>query len=335
MPETKPKVLVTGASGFLGLHLVKRLVALGYAVRSITRGETVDAVSGQSLLPGEVENFKGDITSKQDMDKAVQGCQYVFHMAGLVSYRTKDLARQITVNVEGTRCVMQACLDAGVAIKRVIHTSSIAAIGIPTVKGEIADETLAYNLYGKGLSYCDTKQEAEKVVLEYAGRGLNVIMLNPGIVFGEGDTHAHHHNIFKSMSRGNILAVPSGGIPFSDINDVVDAHIAAMTRGRSGERYNLVSANLSFMDAARVFSSIYKTNPPKMLIPDAFVLLAGVFCEFLLNLGLPLAFSRQQAYLCTQKIFFHSKKAENELGFRATDFSETIKRTAPHYLSVK
>lgn len=334
MPESKAQVLVTGATGFLGLHLVRRLIELGYQVRSITRGETVDE-RGQSLLPPQVENIRGDVTCREDVEKAVSGCQYVFHMAGLVSYRSRDLPRQITVNVEGTRCVMQACLDAGTALSRVIHTSSIAAIGIPPVKGEFADESLTYNLQGKGLTYCDTKQAAEQVVRQYAERGLDVVMLNPGIVFGEGDTHAHHHNIFKSMSRGNILAVPSGGIPFSDINDVVDAHIAAMTLGRSGERYNLVSANLSFMDAARVFSSIYKTAPPKMLLPDGFVLLAGLFCEFLLNLGLPIAFSRQQAYLATQKIFFHSKKAEKELGFQATDFAETIKRTAPHYLSVK
>ena len=141
----------------------------------------------------------------------MQGCKIVFHLAGLVSYKKRDIQRQHGVNVLGTRNVLEAALRHGV--DRVIHTSSVAAMGIPK-PGTIGDETLEYNLHGKGLNYCDSKYEAEQQVLEFVKRGVPALMLNPGIVFGEGDTHPHHHAIFATMSRGNLIGVPAGGVTF-------------------------------------------------------------------------------------------------------------------------
>ena len=102
-------------------------------------------------------------------------------------------------------------------ISRVIHTSSVAAFGIPK-EGEIGSEEIEYNLSGMGLTYCDTKHLAEQEVLRCVSSGLPALILNPGIIFGEGDTHPHHHAIFAAMSKGWMIGVPSGGVTFSDIN---------------------------------------------------------------------------------------------------------------------
>lgn len=323
------KILVTGASGFIGSKLVPRLVELGHDVRTMGRGSSTP----RSLAGLPVEHFRGDVTNPEHAVQAVEGCDAVYHLAGLVSYRKKDLNRVYAVNVLGTRNIMNACLRAGV--KRVIHTSSVAAMGIPE-PGTTGDESIAYNLSGLGLSYCDTKNEAELEVHDAYKKGLNVLMLNPGIIFGEDDTHPHHHVIFGAMSRGSLLGVPPGGVPFSDIVDVVDAHINALTMGRTGERYVLVSANLSMKEAGTIFARVFNTKPPLLELPGSLVVFVGQLSETVLPIfGLTPSLTRQVAWLSQHKIFFSSKKAEEELEFKATPFEETIRRTTPYYLGKK
>lgn len=344
MSLDKGRILITGATGFVGSHLVPRLVQDGY--RIVTFGRSHDVDPAYAALP--VEHVRGDVTDPRSLDAALQlpGGKFdcIFHMAGLVSYKKKDLARQININVDGTRNVLEAAIKAN--IRRVVHTSSIAAIGIPGLVRDdtmsrrvafdesafkIGDEDFAYNLSGLGLTYCDTKYAAERVVVEMSDR-VECVMLNPGIIFGERDTHHHHHSIFKALSRGYWKAVPRGGIPFSDILDVVDAHVAAIDRGLPGQRHNLVSANLTFMEAASIFASIYHCPLPSTTLGPGIIALVGEFCEIAASLGFPFGLSRQTAFLSNYKIFFSSERAKKQLGFRPTNFAETVRRTAPYYL---
>jgi dihydroflavonol-4-reductase len=325
---TTSKILVTGAGGFIGSKLVRKLCERNFQVRTFGRSSSAPRVIAD--LP--VEHVGGDITNFEQVIEAVDGCDVVFHLAGLVSYRKKDIQRQYGVNVVGTHNVMEACLRRNV--KRVIHTSSVAAMGIPP-KDTLGTEELVYNLQGKGLNYCDTKYEAEIVTQEAFKAAVPVIVLSPGIVFGEGDTHPHHHAIFASMSKGSMIGVPPGGVPFSDINDVVDAHLNAMTMGRLGERYTLVSANLSYRDAAMVFARINQTKGPLFTIPGPLLVLAGALVEGLAPVfGLNPPLTRQNAWLSQHKIFFSSQKAIDELQFHQTPFDETVRRTAPYYLGL-
>jgi dihydroflavonol-4-reductase len=330
------KVLVTGASGFIGGHLLPALIAEGHEVTTFGRGKENQTVSG-------VGHISGDITCYGEIREACVGKELVIHLAGLVSYRRADSASQKLVNVQGTENVMRACLEAGV--KRVIHTSSIAALGIPGLRRrgsrcefsrqdfKIENESFEYNLQGLGLSYCDTKREAEQVVQSYVAHGLNAVILNPGIIFGEGDGHSHHQTIFRALSRGFWLSVPAGGIPCSDIQDVIAAFLSATKNGSSGERYNLVSANLTYMDMAKIFASIYNCQLPLFLLPPLLVNFAGFISEEILSpLGLPCRLSRQMSFLSNYKIFFSSAKASAELGIDFTDFTSTVLRTAPYYL---
>src|SRR4030095_6079164 len=159
-------------------------------------------LGGAAALPPElsdlsVEHFSGDITDPQAVARAVAGCEVVYHLAGLVSYRKSDRAYQYQVNVVGTGNVMKAALQAGVG--RVIHTSSIAGMGIPAA-GTIGTEEMPYNLEGLGLNYCDSKHEGELEVLKCVERGLPALILSPGIILGDGDTHPHPRTNFLAIS---------------------------------------------------------------------------------------------------------------------------------------
>jgi len=327
-------ILVTGASGFIGKHLVRALAKDGHNLSLLGRNKP----SSNGASVDNSEFIACDIREWQSVESAVGGRRFdvVYHLAGMVSYRSSDLAEQVRVNVEGTRNILRVAHGMGA---RVIQTSSIAALGLPdqamVKKGCFGDEKIVYNLGGRGLTYCDTKQAAEQVALEFFRQGLNVVLLNPGIVFGEGDTHPHHLAIFRSMKAG-VPAVPPGGIPFSDIEDVVAAHISAIAKGRAGERYNLVSANLTFREAACIFAQIYNCRPPLFELPEWLVRLAGELAELAVLAGASkekVTLTRQQAFLSCKRIFFKSDKAQDELGFVATPFRETVERTAPYYLS--
>jgi dihydroflavonol-4-reductase len=280
-----------------------------------------------------LQHYCGDIADYQSVSNAMQAIDVVFHLAGLVSYKKKDLNKIHAINVDGTSNVMQACIKH--KVKRVIHTSSVAAMGIPA-PGKTANEDIVYNLAGLGLSYCDSKYLGEQEVMKRIDSGLPAVVLNPGIIFGEGDTHPHHHAIFAAMSKGRSIGVPRGGIPFSDINDVIDAHINCIEKGKIGERYVLVSANLSFKDAALLFAKIYNVRAPLFEIPGGVLVSLGTLAENILPLfGIDPPLTRQGAWLTQHKIFFSSDKAHREIDFRPTPFDQTIRRTANYYLGNK
>lgn len=325
----KKKVLVTGASGFIGSNLVTRLVDEGYTVCTFGRAGT----ASKKLRDLPIEHVSGDVTNIESIYKAMEGVDVVFHLAGLVSYKKKDVHRQYGVNVVGTRNVMEAALRCNVG--RVIHTSSVAAMGIPK-DGEIGTEELEYNLGGLGLNYCDSKYAAEQEVKQIFKRGLQTITLSPGITFGEGDKHPHHHAIFTALAKGALVGVPKGGVTFSDINDVVDAHVAAIEKGTPGERYALVSANLTYRQAAEIFSKVQGVRPPLFEIPSFILVGAGTLAENIMPLfGMQSPVSRQAAWLAQHKIFFSSDKAIRELDFKPTPFEDTIRRVSPYYLYPK
>lgn len=324
-----PAVLVTGASGFLGNRLSERLSQVGFEVRSFGRAEK----AAPRLEKLSVRHHQGDINDPDSLARALNGVGAVFHLAGLVSYRRSDYDVLFKTNVLGTRTVMKACMDAG--IERVIHMGSIAGMGIPKPE-TIADENIEYNLKGHGLHYCDTKYEAEQEVMRFARLGLPVLSLNPGITFGEGDTHPHHHTIFRAMHSGWFVGYPAGGVMFSDIEDLVEVCLASLVAGRTGERYVVGSANLSFKEAGEALAQVLNGRKPKFQIPGWLAESTGVCCEVLFPLlNKKPALTWQVAWLSQQKIFFSSNKAIKELGLKQTPFLETLKRTAPYYLGQK
>lgn len=322
------RILVTGASGFIGSHLVAKLVAEGHTVRTFGRSRNLPAQWAEL----GIEHSSGEITDREAVTRALEDRELVFHLAGLVSYRKSDRKRQYEVNVAGTRTIMELCLEKG--ISRVVHTGSIAGMGIPE-PGTVGTEEMRYNLAGLGLNYCDTKYEAEEEVHRCIRKGLSALILNPGIILGEGDTHPHHRAIFTALSKGWLMGCPSGGVSFCDIQDVVGAHVSAITRGRPGERYALTSANLTFREATCIVARVLECPEPRFAIPGPLLEATGVLCEAVMPLfGRAPSLTRQVAWLSQRCIFFSAEKAIKELGYSQTPFEETIRRTAPYYLGL-
>lgn len=320
------RVFVTGASGFFGSSLVPKLIELGHEVTTYGRSKDVPAFAALNNW----RHVQGDISDVPKMTEAMDGADILFHMAGLVSYQKADYERLYEANVIGSRNVLQAAV--AVKVGRVIHLGSIAGMGIPE-PGSVGTEELEYNLGGRGLHYCDTKHESDLEVLKFASQ-IPVIILSPGITFGEGDNHPHHHTIFNSMAKGGLVGFPRGGVTFSDIKDVVQACVNAMTMGRPGQKYVIGSANMTFQNAANTVSKIVGSKAPGFAIPGQISELAGAACEAVFPiLGLKPVLTWQVAWLSQRNIFFSSEKAMLELGLTQTSFEDTIRRTAPFYLS--
>ena len=227
------KILVTGATGFVGAALVKQLLRQGRQVRI-----TVRADSQRKNIQGlPLEMVQADIRNRTELTRAMDGCAQVYHVAGLYRswMRDYDLLRQI--NVEGTRNVLAAATAAGV--RKVVHTSSIAALGMPA-DGRPADENAAFNLHRLRLPYEQSKYEAELVVRQHIEKGLAVVIVRPAMVMGPGDVYpTPSGKIVLDVLHRRVPCYFEGGIDIVDVDDVAAGHILAMEKAGSGESFNL------------------------------------------------------------------------------------------------
>jgi dihydroflavonol-4-reductase len=256
-------ILVTGGTGFLGVNLVRFLVAQGQRVRLLVRS-TTNRLGLESDL---IEFFRGDITDAQSVLEATRGCDQVYHLAAWVQISPwgMDTARQ--TNVEGTRNVCAAALSQGV--RRVVHCSSIATMAAGTQE-QPADETVPWNLHKLRIPYYVTKQEAEAVVLDHVRRGLDAVIVNPSYLVGPWDVKPSAGRMLIQIASGHIPAVPTyGGINFVDVRRAAEGHVLAMQRGRTGERYFLGGENLSYREYAGRVSAIAGIHPPRLSLPYA------------------------------------------------------------------
>lgn len=321
------RVAVTGATGFLGSNLVRLLLEYGHEVRIVRR-----AKSNRLLIEGlAVEEHVGDIRDKASLDGAFAGCDVVFHTAANVAVFGARRDRQQATNVNGTSNVLQACLEQGVG--RVVHTSSIAAIGLPE-KGRLADEDQPFNWGPYDMSYMDSKHQAEEEARRFLARGLPVVIVNPANIFGPGDIHFHLGALLLVVQGGKVPAVPSGGFGVCDVTDVARGHIGAAEAGRVGERYILGGENLTFREMVTTVAEVVGAQPPRWTIPDALLPVGGLLMEGLsLFTHKPPLLTRRSATLGARHIYYSSAKAERELGYAITPFRESVRQAYEWYVA--
>ena len=220
------KALITGATGFLGSHVTRQLIAAGHEARVLYRSE-----KKLGILNGlEFEAVNGDLSDVALLERACAGCEIVFHVAAKADYwKGGDRDALWQINVEGTRNVLSAARSAGV--RRVIFTSSAASIGIRPGT-EAADESDEFNWPRERYWYAWTKRKAEDVVAEFVAEGLDVVTLNPTVIIGPGDLNAISGTFIIETARFQWLApMSSGGLAVIDVRDVARAHINAIERG--------------------------------------------------------------------------------------------------------
>jgi len=308
-------VLITGATGFLGRHLVHQLKETGQPLRLLCR--TACQVEGAEIIPG-------DITNPQDVASAVQGAAEVYHLAGMVSREPKDNWRLYQTHVEGTRNICEAALRHRPDKLVVVSSSGTIAVSPePTVH----DETSGYkhDVVGEWAYYL-SKIYAEKLALGY---NLPLVVVNPALLLGPGDDRNSSTRDVALFLRGELLAIPNGGMSFVDARDVAAGLIAAMRQGRPGERYLLGGPNWSFRKLIEEVSRISGIPTPKLQLPQSLSLWSARAVRRLAPVAGKQFEGLDDASVRMSALFWYcdSSKAKLELGFRSRDPLETLKDT--------
>ena len=252
-------ILVTGASGLVGAHLIKSLLAKGKSVTALYRS-TVPNFEGTE----KVKWVKGDILDFESLENAMEGVIQVYHCAAIVSFAPGQAASMLHANVEGTANVVNVCLDKN--IQKLVYVSSVAALGRIRETAPV-DETSNWTPETSNSVYGKSKYLAEMEVWRGMGEGLNVAIVNPVIILGAGDWNKGSSEIFKSAY--NAFPWYTEGVSgFVDVMDVVDAMQLLMESDTSGERFVISAQNVKYKDIfTQIATAFNKPAPHKKVTP--------------------------------------------------------------------
>lgn len=313
------KCFVTGASGFIGANLVNELVACGHLVKALLRPQA----DLRGLQGVEFERVDGDVSDKEKLKSAMQGCDWCFHVAASYHLWLRDYAPMYAANVEGTRNVIEAAVGAGCS--RIVYTSTVGCIGYPTaVDGKIipSDENTPVSEAQMSNHYKRSKWQAEQVAIELARRGLPVVIVNPSAPVGPRDVKpTPTGKVIVDFLNRSMPAYLDTGLNWVHVRDVAVGHILAAKEGRIGERYILGNAqgNWTMREAFAVLEEITGVPAPKRRVPHFVALMAAHVSETISRVTrkhpkAPLAGVRMAKY----KMFFNPAKAIRELNVPQT-----------------
>jgi len=318
--STPDKVLITGASGFVGSAVARQLTEAGFTVRALVRGH-----SPRTHLAGiHLEYVEGDLRDRASIRRAMAGVRFVFHVAADYRLWARDRSEIYTSNVEGTRHIMEEALAAGV--ERVIYTSSVATL-VPRADGTSADETHPQREdQGIGV-YKRSKIAAERLVeAMVAERGLPAVIVNPSTPIGPRDVKpTPTGRIIVEAARGRIPAFINTGLNLVHVDDVARGHIAALHRGKIGERYILGGANVLFSQMLGDIAGLVGRKAARVKLPWRALVPVAYAAEAMAGLTGREPFATLDGVrMAKYQMFFGSAKAERELGYTARPYVEGI-----------
>jgi dihydroflavonol-4-reductase len=304
------KVLVTGANGFLGSWVVRRLVHEGHQVKILAR-----PTSDLSELAGlDFEIARGDVTDLSSLRAAFAGMETVFHLAGLIAYKHAERGRMEQVNVGGTRHVLEALRGSGVS--RLVHLSSVVAVGAGFSPREILNEESTYNVSHLDLGYFETKHQAEILVREAVGRGeVDAVMLNPSTIYGPGDARKGSRKTQLKVARGQFPFYTKGGVNIIAVEDCLDGIFSAWKKGRTGERYILAGENITIKTLFEMIARSAGVPAPHLRLPSGVVFGMGWWGDRLTAIGKNGGYSVENAWTSQLYHWFDNSKAMRELDF--------------------
>jgi len=312
------KALVTGGSGFIGSAVVMELLRRGQPMRALVRSKEQPG----NLAELNVEVVEGDLLDRDSLYRALQDCDRVYHLAAVYANWLPDRSIIFRANVDGTRNILQACLER--RVERVVYTSSVAALG---AHGKMpANESAQFNLADTGDVYCLSKYQAEQIAIEYASKGLPVVILNPSNPIGPRDIKpTPTGTLILSVLKGQLPGYVDGGINVVDVEDVAAAHVMAMEKGRLGEKYVLGNANLSIRDYFQMIAEVGGGKPPAMRIPLPFAVATAYLYEAVAAVThKPPLTTPGWVKLGSCYSFWDSSKAIRELGLPQTPVRESL-----------
>src|SRR5438046_5241650 len=321
-----PRTLITGGTGFLGAHLVRQLVESGQ------KDLRVMATSIPEWLTGlGVDTCEGSVTNPDDVARAVEGVAEIYHLAGKVS-REKDEGRELyKLHFEGTRLLCDSAKSAGV--KTIVLASSSGTIAV-TEKGDVTpDETYSapLDIIARWPYYASKAYQEMAAVERFQGKGLRLVILNPSLLLGPGDDRLSSTKVVLDFMARKINAMPNGGLNFVDVRDTAKAFIAAMQKGRHGERYLLGAVNWTFVKFFDRLERLTKVPSPRLAFTSKFAIAGAQVIDSLFrqwNFTSPVPASEVE--IAEYFWYFNSHKARRELGFTPRDPGDTLNDTVQY-----
>jgi dihydroflavonol-4-reductase len=316
-------VLVTGATGFLGRHVVRVLSEAGHEVLALSRRG--------AEVPGATRSCKGDVTSREDMDRVCQGVDVLVHGAGMVSNDPEDAGLLYDLHVGGTETTLAAAKAAGV--QRVVYISTSGTVAV-SEKRQIMDED--HDTPRQLLQrwpYYRTKLYAEELALAANSADFEVISLNPSLLLGPGDVTGEATKSVRMFLDDQVPMAPPGGVSFVDVRDVAEVVKTALSEGKAGQRYLLAGGNMPFTAYYQRLAQVTDRPPPAGRAPR---ILKRVF-EFLPELGkeeVGFGFSVDRVGLLQACHFWYcdDSRARRDLGFWTRDPNTTLRDTCADIL---
>jgi len=307
------KALVTGATGFVGGAVARVLLRAGQEVRVLARSDA-DLQNIQGL---PVERVTGDLRDPASLKQALQGCRHLYHVAAHYALWAKDPSIFYTVNVDGTRHLMEAARDVGT--ERIVYCSTIGAIGLPP-GGEPGTEETPVSLAQMAGHYKRSKYLAEQEVLRLAKAGLPVVIVNPSAPVGEADVKpTPTGQIIVDFMKGRMPAYIETGMNIVDVDDVAEGHLLAMQKGRIGERYILGCTNLLLREVFEILSRLTGIKAPAVKLPRLAVLPLAYANDWMANMtGRPPRIPLEGVKMAKYKMHYDCSKAIRELGIPQT-----------------
>jgi len=323
------RAFITGAAGFVGANVARALLTDGHHVRALVRAST----DRRNLEGLPVELVEGDLDSPERLSDQITGCDVVFHVAARYSLWARDRAAIYRDNVDGTRNLLAAAQTARVS--RFIHTSSVAAIGVP-LPGTCATEKTQTSLEALVGDYKKSKYLAEQAALGAARAGLDVVIVNPSTPIGSYDIKpTPTGEIILRFLQGRMPFYVHTGLNLVDVCDVAAGHILAWRKGRTGERYILGHRNLSLKDMLEMLAALTGRRAPRWAVPHVLPLATAYMDEMVLArlFGKQPQLSYYSVQMSRKAMYYDAAKAVHELGLPQSPIEGALQRAVEWFSS--
>ncbi|HEU5367298.1 MAG TPA: hopanoid-associated sugar epimerase [Ktedonobacterales bacterium] len=318
------RVLVTGATGFIGAHVARQALDAGYEVRALVR----PAAAGQrrNSLDPRCEVCAGDLSNTASLRRALQDCDALMHVAADYRLWAPDPWAIYDTNLVGTRSLLTEAQRQGV--QRVVYTSSVAACGLPP-DGSPGNEATPIDAHHLAGAYKRSKYLAEQEALRLAGEGLPLVVVNPSTPVGPGDVKpTPTGRIIVDFLRGRLPAYVDTGLNLIAVEDCARGHVLALEQGRVGECYILGNRNLSLQEILHMLAKLTDRAPPRFKVPRWLAYAAAYVDELIEGRllrrapGIPVNGVRMSA----RCMYFDASKAVSELGLPQTPIEDALAR---------
>ncbi len=331
-------ILVTGGTGMVGAHLLFKLIQSGESVRAIYRSKkaiqkTLRVFSYYSedseLLLSKIDWVKADIANIPALEAAFQGVEKVYHIAALVSFDERYAKIMRAINIDGTATIVN--LSVAFGVQKLCFVSSIASIA-KSVQKPLIDEEDEFNLLTNNYSYAITKYGAEMEIWRGAQEGLDVVIVNPGVILGPGFWKENSGVLFAMIFKGSPFYT-EGLTGFVGVDDVVSIMVKAMNSNLKSERFILVSENISFKTVLFYIADSLQKRRPKVKV-NSFIAEVGWRLSLVKSIvtGSENSFSKHTAKSMNNKYYYNSEKVKKAFGFEFEKMEDVVKKTANVYI---